>query len=213
MIGFAQMPSLLSQRGAIPRACAAPHHSHCPLAAPLAFVAVSVSPHYHCSPSACKGAGLFGGSKHDKQCLIEFNQSVQPKSVPRPLRGLARRIAASSLKTTMDDADKEARRIRAGKPTLPGFEMYADNASTGNKAAPAVASVALSMARPHSAASPEKKLRRATPAERARKRAHQQDLPEAASSTGTCGGIDRAFGVWDVATWQPLHALRMIVHV
>lgn len=69
--------------------------------------------------------GLFGGRKSTTS-LIDFNQQMEPKTTPGPLKGLVRRIAAGALKRTMDDLQAEAKRIKQGKPTLAGFEQWAE---------------------------------------------------------------------------------------
>lgn len=58
------------------------------------------------------------------ECLIEFEQQIQPKGVPKALKGLTRRIAAQSLSDTLHDIDCEARRIRRGKPRLAELAKY-----------------------------------------------------------------------------------------
>eukprot|EP00892_Ulva_mutabilis_P011986 jgi/Ulvmu1/915/UM101_0024.1 len=140
--------------------------------------------------------GIFGPSKHSRKCLIEFTQQVQPKSVPAPLRGLARRIAASALKTTMDDLDKEARRIHAGKPTLPGFEGCIDNVVAAK--AP-VASVALSGASDRQCLTHEASYTR------------QQVLKQAGMLAGNALGRDLPFPAWHLSAWQHVTPLTAIV--
>jgi hypothetical protein len=87
-----------------------------------------VCPTTHASRRMC-GTGLFPWN-HQRNSLIEFSQQVNPKHMPPYLNGLARRIATNGLKRTMDDLDAEAKRIKAGNPTLSGFEQWAVMAPT-----------------------------------------------------------------------------------
>lgn len=160
-------------------------------------------------------AGLFGSARHDRACLLEFTQQVQPKSVPKPLRGLARRIAASALKTTMEDIDIEARNIRAGKPTLPGFEQYADKALPGKTAAPAVACVALCNFGAATRASPGND---GSIAPCSRRHGHSQasscpDQPLHGQKRESLPQTSHVFGLWHLAAWQPWQQTSMRVVV
>ena len=160
-------------------------------------------------------AGLFGSARHDKACLLEFTQQVQPKSVPKPLRGLARRIAASALKTTMEDIDIEARNIRAGKPTLPGFEQYADRALPSKTAAPAVACVALCNAGAAMGTSPGNDGSM-TPCSRKRRLSQasaRPDQPLHGQKRESLSQASHVFGLWNLAAWQPWQQTSMRVVV
>jgi hypothetical protein len=68
----------------------------------------------------------FLAGKRERRSLVVFEQSVTPKGVPPRLRGLARRIAAGAMKTTLDDLDAEAARIQKGQSRLPDLNRFAE---------------------------------------------------------------------------------------
>lgn len=74
------------------------------------------------------------------RCLIEFEQKVQPRSIPPALSGLGRRIAANAMKTTLEDVDREAALIEQGRSTIPDLDRFA-TAGVATRATAPLASV------------------------------------------------------------------------
>ena len=68
-------------------------------------------------------------AKRERRCLVVFEQKITPKGVPPRLRGLARRICASSLKQTLDDIDNEAARIERGNSRIPELNRFSAHAA------------------------------------------------------------------------------------
>ena len=77
------------------------------------------------TPTKCTGLADFWASKTERKCLVVFEQNVLPKGVPPRLKGLARRIAASAMKRTLDDIDDEAQRIHKGESRIPSLNHFA----------------------------------------------------------------------------------------
>jgi hypothetical protein len=77
------------------------------------------------SRTAC--AGFLAGKRN--RSVIDFEQHIEPKHIPAALTGLARRIAASTIKETMEDFDREARLIERGCSTFPELNRFASSQS------------------------------------------------------------------------------------
>eukprot|EP01025_Chloroclados_australasicus_P027387 TRINITY_DN27172_c0_g2_i1.p1 TRINITY_DN27172_c0_g2~~TRINITY_DN27172_c0_g2_i1.p1 ORF type:complete len:283 (-),score=33.72 TRINITY_DN27172_c0_g2_i1:62-910(-) len=78
----------------------------------------------------------FFAARATSESLLELDQKVQPKSVPPPLRGMVRRIAANSIKQVLEDIETEAEKIRKGEATIPELNRFSKRLRNGEAHAP-----------------------------------------------------------------------------